>query len=211
MRNLKTLGLALVAVFAMSAVAASAAQAEFTVGANATRVTATQPAGVLNIFQITAGNAECEEASAEGATTAGTHADLTFTTLTFDKCSCLGRACDVIVNGCTFTLTTSGESHLCPTGGSITLTLTSSPGVSLCTIHVTAHTVNGITLDNIAGTPNDILATIHATNLTYETIGGGGKCGTQNTTFTCGHFDGEVTIQAFNGAGTTNPVSLTHD
>jgi hypothetical protein len=198
MRNLKILGLALVAVLAMSAVAASAAQADFTYPSGTTKIKATQPNGV---FTTTAGNAECGGVDAEAAVSGTTATDLTFTNLVFTNCMCLGRACDVTANGgCTITLTTTGESHLCPTGGSITLTVTSSPGVSLCTIHVTQHTVNGITFSNTAGTPNDIDVTVHATNITYETIGGGGKCGTQNTTFTCGLFDGDFTLQAFNAA-----------
>jgi hypothetical protein len=68
--------------------------------------------------------------------------------------------------------------------------------------------VNGITLDNVSGTATDILATINATNLEYETTGGSGKCGTQNTKFTCGVFEGKLTIQALDAS--EKPVNIAH-
>jgi hypothetical protein len=202
MRDLKTFGLALVVVLAMSGLAASAASADFTYPSGTTTVKATQ----LNAeITLTAGNFECGGIHGEAAVSGTTATDLTLTNLLFTSCTCFGRACDVTTNGgCTLTLTTTGESHLCPTGGSITMTITSSPGVSLCTIHITAHTINGVTFINTAGTPNDVDLTIHATNLTYETTGGSGKCGTVNTTFTCGLFDADFTLRAFNGPTQNN-------
>jgi hypothetical protein len=208
MRDLKTFGLALVVVLAMSGLAASAASADFTMGASSGTVTATQLAG--GVITTTAGNFECANISGTAPYTSATTSSLNFGSLSFSNCECIGRACDIIVNGgCTLELTTTGESHLCPTGGSITLTLTSSPGVSLCTIHFTQHTVNGISFINTAGTPNDLDVTIHATNIAYEVTGGAGKCGTVNTPFTCGVYDGTLTLKAFDTSG--NQVNLTKD
>jgi hypothetical protein len=208
MRKLKILGLALVAVLAMSAVAASAASADFTMGATSGTVTGTQLPGAS--LATTAGNAECANGSGTAPYTSATTSSLNFGSLSFSNCECLGRECDVIINGgCTLELTTTGESHICPAGGSITLTITSSPNVSLCTIHITQHTINNITFDNVAGTPNDIKVTIRSNNLAYEVTGGAGKCGTINTPFTCGTLNIDVTLKAFDTSN--NQVNLTKD
>jgi hypothetical protein len=208
MRNLKALGLAFVAVLAMSGIAASAAQAEFTLGTGSNHVHGKQ---LTATFFTTFGEVECETGEGDGSVSGTTVTDLTFSTVTFEECTAFGQPnSDVKTNGCSLTVTTSGqESHiLCPAGKSIEITPTTG-GVSICTVHVFEHTVNGISFHNTttAAGKMDILATVEATNLAYETTGGNGNCGTQNTRFTCGVFLGEITITASGASGATD---ITH-
>jgi hypothetical protein len=199
MRNLKTLGLAIVAALALSGLVASSAQAEFTLGTGGTHVTATQIG--QPVITITVGETKCKSADAT-ATASGTVTDLTFENPTFSECESLGRPADITaVGNCKLTLTTTGESHLCPTGGFIKITVTKEPGMSLCTIKVLPGTLNGIAFDNsvVGVNPMDIKVTVAANNVTYITEGST-KCGEINKELTCGTLNGEFTLQATNAS-----------
>jgi hypothetical protein len=167
--NLKALGLALLAAFAMSAVMASAAHAtsKFTASAYPTVITGTQEGNgseANNYFQSTTGNkVHCPELDVKYEATI-TEAS-TSVTVTPHYGSTTSTPCDataggtfdatIHLNGCHYifnalTNTSATDTHgsaelKCPTGTEITIT------VVTCVIHIPPQTISsGITFTNIA-------------------------------------------------------------
>ena len=116
-RNLKALGLALVAVFAMSALTAgSASAAEFHSEGTETTVIASQV--TTHVFETTAGEVTCAKATFEGNQAAKTASSITVTA-TYKEChfNFFGSkvAATVNMNGCDYTLYASGTADIvCP-------------------------------------------------------------------------------------------------
>ncbi len=191
-RNLKALGLALVAVFALSAMAASAAQAtgpEFWTGTGNTfehgTVRATFDTGKQVFTSKPLGaKVRCDEVHGS-ATLAAPSNELTAENLAFTG-NCLTASVfptTVNTNGCHFTFTVEnthegsktvydGKVHLvCPSGGpeSITVTVfeagTEPPheGTPICTIHIPGgQTFGGITYHNIETAGGRMHVTVEA-------------------------------------------------
>jgi hypothetical protein len=125
MRKFKTLGLAMVAVLAMSAVVASAASAQFTANAYPTTGTATSALG-NDVFTVDGSSVECaghfEGTLKEASTT------LTVTP-TYSNCKAFGFAsATVAMNGCDYLFhdvgsNTAGQVSVhCPAGKNIVIT-----------------------------------------------------------------------------------------
>lgn len=173
--NLKALGLALVAAFAMSAVAASVAQASTPAAFTAAEYPAVATGheeGALNYFEITGGGAktECNNVTYE-ATLAGASHELTVTPH-YTECeeTISGNPATVHLNGCDFRFTAGtytaapvddahGKVHIvCPVGKKIEITV-SAFGSPICAVDVHPQTLEGgITYTNIPGggaTPQD--------------------------------------------------------
>ena len=117
MRNFKALGLALVAVFAMSAVVASSASATaFTAASYPQHLTA-EDTGAGDLFTISGNELSCSNETFTSQITAQT-TTLTFTP-SFANCKTEGAAFNnitVTTNGCTFTFDAHGHSVIdCPT------------------------------------------------------------------------------------------------
>lgn len=118
-RNFKVLGLALVAVLAMSAVVASAASAQFTADSYPKTVTAVSELG-NDVFKIDNASVECkghfEGTASEASTT------LTVTPV-YSNCKAFGFAsATVVMNGCDYVFHSNGEVDLeCPAGNSIVI------------------------------------------------------------------------------------------
>ena len=196
-RKLNTLGLALVAALALTAVTASAAQANFTSsvfnpslhGVQTESHKWTQGAG---IGAMTCGT----------ATFSGTGAGISNPTLTIKPTygpTCtdsLGRVVHIIVH----TL----ELHFLSTvdKGKVTLTgemvLTVTGGGGHCTITTKGHqTLNGITYTQLG---NDLLLTTHTNNIHSTIEGPAFICGTSTTTQTTGTYTGKTLLKGNGGA-----------
>jgi hypothetical protein len=187
MRNkLKALGLALVAVFAMSAIASSAAQAgqfETQSGANAT-VTGEQITGPVtgktvseHEFTTRIGTVKCEFATFHGVAIPVS----TELTLTANYTECfLGGTIEAHVNmhGCDYNFnagnTIAGSPDeievstevKCPVGEKIEVIVTNGKS---CTITIAPQTVAGITAkNNTAASPMDVVATVDAAGIEYK-------------------------------------------
>jgi hypothetical protein len=119
----KALGLALIAVAALSGVAASMAQAgSFDVGSSPAVLTASNEIGQEVFFTITiaqgSGSFKCKSSTFEG-TTQGTTAEEATVTPTFGTgkgnpeevqgCTLFGLKAQVLTNGCKFTITGAGQ------------------------------------------------------------------------------------------------------
>jgi energy-converting hydrogenase Eha subunit B len=208
-RNLKALGLALVATMAFCAVVASAASAdEFKAESAPVTLTGIQDPGTLDKFTTTAGTLECEKANYTG-TQSGVKSTSVVITPVYSECFVGGAVPAIIhMNGCSYKFTldaapaTTGTVHVeCPTTvgpphvtHEITITV-GFPTVK-CTLHVHEQTIGGIIYTNVgAGATREITVDVNATGLTYtETAGTGlGACTTSSTQHT-GTYVGKATI-----------------
>jgi hypothetical protein len=216
-RKIKALGLAFVAVAAMSMVAAGGAQASelhaATAGAN-TVITAEQyVGGQQNASRLTPPNGipvVCTQAHFD---TVGlqknadavpkTTQQITLTPQ-FTGCVLAGQPETTKMNGCKWTLTGAGQPANtakvdivgCTAGKQIVIN-----AAGLCEIRTPEQATGGhITF---AQTGQDVTATIRLTGIAYQVTGP--LCGhTNNVTTVDGEYQGTVTVRAFEDNGTVN-------
>ena len=214
-RTLKGLGLALVAIFALSAMAAAAASAdEFKSESAPITFTGTQDGATNDVFTTTAGTAECNTATYHG-TQSGTNATSVKMTATYANCTAFKFAgATVSMNTCYYTFTligtgTTGKTDIkCTTAGdSITITAVSL-GTTKCIVHVPEQEITGITYTNIgAGATREVTIDMNANSITYtHTSGTGlGACtGAGTTVQHDGTFVGKEVVTGETDPGTTH-------
>jgi hypothetical protein len=151
MRNLKAFGLAVVAVFAMGAIAATAASANQFHSA-VEKTTITVAANATQAFQYEAGGqtVNCSTVGGSGEDTNFTSSELTFKP-TYSGCSVSGIAfssAQVSMGNCDYLFTieasaNSGPVHVKCTSGQITITVKVF-GISVCTLHIGEQTPSGV-------------------------------------------------------------------
>ena len=224
-RNLKALGLALVAVFAMSAMAASGAQATdatFSWDEDTKFLTAHEESS--QVFSTTAGSFTCDmvtgHANVEGIndvkTVTGTEV-IYWNTASGSKeeAKCegpFGTSPTIETNGCHFRFnagetTAAGTSEgtvdiIGCTGGEITI------NAPLCTIHVTEQEgVGPVTYHTVSGSPEDVTIESHANNIVSHHEGF--FCGGSAHTDTAGTYTGKVTITGYRDAAHTEQTNVT--
>jgi len=202
-RNYKALGLAVMAMFAFSAMMAQGAAANpLTVpdGIAKVFITGTNHPNESHEFVVPGSPAvKCTHSlySGSATVTAGQVNEITLTP-TYTGCSAFGFAtADVNTNNCHFTLTTptklkTGEVtwdtaagkehiHVICTGKPIEITPTSF-GVSVCTQFVNTQTpTSGHLVARNAGTTEDMTLTDEVTVKGIHYTGTGGPCGTSGT------------------------------
>jgi hypothetical protein len=220
-RNLKVLGIALAAVFAMSAVAASGASAHyiFTPGASPAWITGTQIAHTAgNKLEIgeNVARVECNNAHFKG-TSEGTEPSQVTVTAEYEECtthaSGINAASTVDMNGCAYILTgettdgTHGIVHIeCPGTNVIEVT---TPSVN-CTVKVKAQTPTsgGISYENTfpTGEKDDVDATATVEGITFERSGGiiCAASGIPSEGNNAKLLE-KITIRAYKDTGPTNP------
>jgi len=174
-RNLKALGLALVACFAVSAVVASAASAEaysFKAETVPTTLTGNQHAG-NDVFTTDTGTVSCNIATYEGTQTVTPTNSVTVTP-SYGECKAFGLFnVPIDVNGCQYQFTVgtkvSGNFEgtvdvVCPSGKQIEVT---APG---CTVTVKSQNNLGkVTYTNIgSGATREVTVDVGITGLAYE-------------------------------------------
>jgi poly(3-hydroxybutyrate) depolymerase len=212
-RNLKALGLALVAAFAMSAVAASAAQAE------AAHFTATSPTGFVTLhatqdpdnpgqeFEVNSGLTECDIVTATG-TAPNTAASVTVHDVTYtgdyfeggNECEAFGLESEVEFNGCEYEFHAGTIVNPGTSAGSVDLVCAGENEVEivvaggLCTVSVPPQTgINGITYHTVETNEiEEITVEAHSSNIKYSESG---ACG--SGTDTNGVYNGRSTVKAF--------------
>lgn len=185
MRNIKILGLMLAAMFAMSAVAATAASAdEFTSEVAPVTLTGTSESGFTDEFTTTAGVVKCPK-----ATYKGTQATVSTTTATVtpdyedQPCTGFGFPATIDVNECQYVFHINGGTSTegtvdveCPAGKEITITATSA-GTEKCTVHVPTQTsIPGtVKFSGIgSGTTREITVDVNLTGVKYTHTKGTG-------------------------------------
>jgi hypothetical protein len=196
----KALGLAFAAVFAMTAVLASAAQAApvFTSNPGTQAVTGSQEG--THVFTTSLGVVKCTTAHFTG-NASGTSATLLELTTDYTNCTLAGTfPVDVDETGkWIFTVGTtaagSGQVHITTT----TLTVTSAGSV-VCTIHVPAQTVGGQQYTNTSA--NVVQVHTASTGIVYHATGAG--CTAQGQ-FANGQYTGKTKVE---GKGSPGNISV---
>ena len=230
-RNLRTLGIAFVAVFAMSAVAASAAhatEARFTCGTtegkNCQVVVEADPQAPGQVFVTNAGTITCNKFSAaSGSVPDGVkQSSVTLTGLAYTECELGGLAAEVKASeGCHYTLTSGstekeGEEPKRSTGN-VELSVTTGKTCTItikslkCTVTVEGPQKfeNSITYENVKTTHEEITATATTgEKIKYTTSA---TCPGGAVTKENGKFNGKITAKAFelNGGTTGTQTELT--
>ena len=169
-RKFKTLGLAFVAVLAMSAVVASASQAaNFTASSYPASFT-TESAKGNDTFKTEAGTVECK-AHFEGSLAAASESILVKPKYT--ECQAFGLAAEVTVGAnCYYQFTTSQEVHVVAVGGTCVIVI----HTATCTTQLNPQTgLKTVDLNNNAAT-TDITAQATVTGIAYEVTKDGFAC-----------------------------------
>jgi opacity protein-like surface antigen len=217
-RNLKVLGLALVAAFALTAVMASAASAQFTSNLEPTVLSGTQKTGTLDKFTAGSGfsSITCETATFAGEAKTKSVEFLDIAP-TYSNCKdSLGRVVDIVENTLNYRFT-SGSGVNGGTKGQVDITgkikMTATPregSTSECTIVIEGpQNVGGVTYTNLGGTKG-IEVTTHATGIKSTLTGIPslfGGCGVFNASQTNGTYDGTAIVTGKSG-GTAAELSV---
>jgi hypothetical protein len=220
-RNLKALGLAVLAVVALSAVAAASASAKFDSEVEKTTLSGGQT--TTHEFTVPAGTTTCEVASFTGSETGTKTASGSFTTETltitpsYSKCKTVlfgeTHETHVIMNGCDYKFhagaTIEGETKVagtvdivCPEKKSIEVEIT---GANICRVTVPSQNgVAGITYHNTGvGASRDVDVTANVSTL--RVIQDGAFCPGNNFAsskeFTTGVYKGTTTEIGKNSEG----------
>lgn len=207
-RNLKTLGLALLAIAATSALASAAAHAA--PGELHSEVAAGKTSAILTGdntgFGEHQGNFKlsfkCKKATFEGTVQKAT-TDATITPQYTDTCTLGGLAAEVRMNGCKYTFT--GVANFtanvdivgCTTGKTIEIT------DALCTIKIPEQkNLQHVVFTNTAGPPKDIHASMTLSGITYEGVNKfGSGCSEAAGHHGDGTLAGTTTVRAYEDEG----------
>jgi hypothetical protein len=215
-RSLKALGFALVAVFAMGAVAANGASAhEFTSSSATTFLTGTSESGTLDKFTVSAifGTLTIECHGSFTGTQSGTVADEVTVTPAYSSCLFNGEAASVDVNGCDykFDSDTDVNGHAvakvaCPGSGT---TQTIAVTNNTCDMYFgTQTTTEGVTytgLEHPAGSGKTAV-TVKAT--VKATISEKKVTSTCFSTANTGTYESTAIVTGYSDAAHTNQVSI---
>jgi hypothetical protein len=180
MRNLRILGLALVAMLAISATATSVAAAAPKLTAESYPATITGASEANNVASITAGNVSCPGSSYHGLISEPS------TTLTvafeFAGCTAFGFPGIADVNGCTLVLHGVGLSLqatldlACPPGQELTVTAVAAGATTKCTVHIKPQTgLETVTITPIGtGATRELTLDINLSGIQYTHTAGTG-------------------------------------
>lgn len=206
-RNLKALGLAAMAVFAMSAVVAQAAQAEALFHSDSSSSFLEGSQVTTNEFSVTTGIVKCTTATFTGTVAAATTSTVRVHP-TYTGCKLAGQKAEVVTTGCDYLFhatETDGSAEailatvdvVCEAGKEITV---SKEG---CTVTVGSQSLNGITINNTnpgATSEKDVDVTANVTGITY--VETGATCAGSGLHHT-GTYKGTVTVKGYvDNAGT---------
>jgi hypothetical protein len=209
--KIRALGLAFVAVTAMSAMAASAAHAGTAhIGTNPAALTAHSETGQQHILSITGAgifNSVCDTATIQGQVGEGSGTQTVHeatVTPTYSSCKLAGTNATVRTNGCQYTLTGAGEGAntfsvdvvKCTTGKSIQIQ------TALCVVDVPAQNgLSHVVGTNLGGEPNkEVTLNATVTGITAQQTGAACPGGNNATTNTAS-FSGATIAKAFVDGG----------
>lgn len=210
---LRSLGLALAAVLALSAFAASAAQAfEFTTTTAPVKVTGQVHNGATggkHVFTTGGGEVTCTTISFTGTSTVTASKEQTIEP-SYSGCTAFGSPADIKMNGCDYLFTTpsvdagggkrtGAPPHIiCPTGNRIEITPTFF-GASVCTTFIKEQTPTGghiIYINSGINNHREMDLTVETTVTGVGYTGTGGVCGHATETFNSS-YNGWTTLRAY--------------
>ncbi|HKH63859.1 MAG TPA: hypothetical protein VKA35_00185 [Solirubrobacterales bacterium] len=209
-RKIKALGLALVASLAMSALVASAAQAEF----HSTTAHTILIGNQTTTHKFTVGSGfgaiTCKKAEFTGTSTVTTETSQVITPHYKECTDSFGRTAHVTVSaGTVFRFTTpvktteAAEVHF---EGTITIEVTNGSGVVICDVHITSQTNNNIIYHNVA---SGVEVTTNTTNVATTTSGGSLNCGVSDGAHTGGSYTGNTLTKGTDTEGKAVTITVT--
>jgi hypothetical protein len=209
MRNLKALGLALVAVFAMSAVAASAAQAEHKFTSESTTTYLLGEQKTKNVFTTSGGTVECTGAKFEGGPFSGTELKSVTIHPTYTGCTAFGLNATVETTGCNYIIEAAGKEEMgtakveCEEGKLIRI----KPLGCEVTVGPQTPTTPTVSFTNEStGKTADVLVTAEVGGITYTSSGF--PCGPSGTN---GTYTGSVTTKGYSDSAHKTQVGIKFD
>lgn len=211
MRNLKAFGLALVAAFALSAVIASAASAEFTSGSDNTTLSATSVGN--QVFETGSGSkVSCPAVSVDGASLGTVASEITAEPTYSGACTVESFEAKIDTNGCHYLFTTTATSNvhiLCPEGSAIEVTAKILGSFRQC-LKIHAQTPTNALVDYSNGTSGgkmDVTIKSTVTGITYERLG---LCQGSTNEANDATYTGEVTVTGKDAEGNAVDVTVNH-
>lgn len=191
-RYLKTLGVAVVAVLAFSAVIASAASATNKFHAAQTHTILKGSQTTQHVFKTNAGTVTCSTATFEGTQEAATQTQVTIAP-NYNNCTAFGFInVPVHENGCHYLFTYDNTAHVTCPSKPIEVT---APG---CNVTVDDQTIGTVDFNN-NGTKQDVNVVATVTGIDYTQHDEGITC--QGGFFTNGQYTGTTTVTGQNTAG----------
>lgn len=203
--SLKTLGLAFVAILALSAVAASSASAEYRFTSSATNTDLTGEQTGIHKFTVVGQSVECQKATFTGTQTKAETNEVTITPA-YAECKYGEKPAHVTMNGCHYLFTGAtnsnhGRVHLeCPTTASphkqhvVEIHVTEFSGASECTMTIPTQTdiAGGTTYTN-----NGLDVIVHATasSIDVDSHGPGLACAAIGAA--TGTYTGTATLRGY--------------
>jgi hypothetical protein len=219
-RKMKSVGIAVAAMLAISAVSAVGAQAaSFHSSVEKTHLTGSQVGE--NIFDTFAGNVKCKKATFTSTSqevgekvTATTWKKATATVVpSYSECTAFGQAATITVVNCHYTITptsaTAGTLNVVESGGTCLITINSTAGN--CKVTVGAHTPGK---PNLVFTNEEfegkkvVLVTSKVEEIKYTVDGPGTVCGTPGS-YSDGKYTGSVRVRGFTDSGLSSQVDIT--
>jgi hypothetical protein len=220
-RKFKALGLALIAVFAMSAVVASAAQATagtLTAEGKTVTVTGEQILGNEHVFTLTDhqtppgsgvfATTKCKKAHFDGIGSVTDGATSITVTPTYSECTAFGQPATVEHTSCKYVLKTETPAG---TGWHVNTAIVCNPGDEIhvqtgtCSVTVPAQedlTTSEVTNSGGAGTAMDLLLDTNIKGITYTVTKDNIGCPLSGTgTFHNGDYVGKTTVKAHTTVG----------
>ena len=206
MRKLKVLGLALVAICALSALASASASAKYDSEVEHTILSGTQ--ATANTFTTTIGNVTCATATFSGTALTSTKVEGGFTaaeqtvTPTYSGCTLSGLKVTINTTGCTYKFTTPESLKAKVHVEGCTIVIKDTAGLG-CEVKVKPQTPTGHVgfTNQGAGKTRDVLVTATVTGIHYTYTApcpnAGGVAGTEEN----GTYSGTVTLKGANTAG----------
>lgn len=198
--KLKTLGLAIVAALALTAVMASAAQAQFT---SASSGTTTLSGALIGNTHISGGSGTgsitCEVTGYHGTMSGSSAATITLKPSYGPTCTdAFGRVVHVVKNTLEYHFLTGASKGLMTVTGSLELTVT---GSTHCTITINGHqTSNGKSYTNNA---NGTITISSNSSIAVGIHGGFFACGTSATTGT-GSYKNAILLSGTSGGSSVS-------
>ena len=213
-RNLKVLGLTLIAMLAVSAVAVSAASADLLYG-ETTPATLTGSQEGTDVLSVHGGFVKCTTVKYTGTTTAFGMSQITVTP-SFSGCTFSGLTATVNMNGCDYLVqfnltagnTTGSTDIVCPFENEITITAPKL-GTAKCIVHIPAQFGLGVGFSGAnvgSGATREVTLKLSYNALRYSQTAGTaetGNCATADKTIG-GTYEGRALLTGENAAGTAH-------
>ena len=225
-RNLKTLGLALVAILALGALVASSASARVFSEKEHTIITSSADEGAKQVFEVEAGSGiklECTTLTLDENTVTGTEiaanefeaADITVKP-TYSGCTGpLGSTVHVTNEGCNYTFTftenntTTGPAHVvCQTNKFIKITVTAPLFGDICTVKVGSQSPTGTVHYTNIGTGTTREITVNPTITGIHATREGSTACAEEAAPTTGTYSGKVIITGEEDGGAGGHVGI---